>query len=1458
MSITVNAVNGTPTATAQSVSTNEDAAKSITLAGSDPDGDSLTYALVSNPSHGSASLSGSTVTYTPAANYNGSDSFTFTVSDGTATSSAATVSITVAAVNDAPTLSSIGNKSVAEGSALSFSLSGSDPDGDGLSYSVSGNPSGSSLSGTSFNWTPDSNAAGTYNVTFTVNDGNGGSVSETITITVGNVVLNQNPILSSIGHQTPNAEGVFSLSLSASDGDGDALTYTVTGNPSGSTLSGSSFRWTPSRDQVGTYSVTFVVTDPSGASDSETVTITVSPSPASLSIGSLSLDFGTVVLGSSRTLELVLTNGGGATATSSTFVLWGSNYRLVTTDVTRAAVAGYSSSKVQLTYTPTASGSLVATLQIDFGATTYEVSLRGLGVEPVPDNRNPTLSAIESQVINEGSELALTLAATDADGDAVSYSMAGSPAGARLSGNVFKWTPEFTESGSYAVTFTVVDARGGSTSRTVTITVVNVNRPPVLAPLTSVQVTAGEEVRADVVASDPDGDVATVTVSGNPATARLLESRFSWSTKAADVGEYTFILTAIDPAGASDSIEWRVVVSPPAVGPPEIYIRNKTLDFDLAAIGRTSGPRKLRIENTGEDTLEIYDLSISRREYSVAQSDSLPFLVLGGTSRSLHVYFNPIAEGAVRADLTLFTNDPEDDEVIIRLRGEGEDAGSVALQVVTEKVVFSALDDEAIGRATLLVRNGGAFDGEVVIVSDDRGLTTPEDGYAVAAGRSVRIPLRFDANKASGYNGRLLVEATDGLGETIEVPWKARRTLSLVDAEPLPGAIDVSLTNDIVLYFSAALGPPNGPPDLDVRLRPRALSGPLVDDIRISSSRKIVTIPVQFARDTDYQLTVFHAHSVEGGQLSAMVRQSFSTRSRAVATGTITGTVRLTDGLVPVGSVYLANAANEVVAEAPIGLDGDYRLEEVQTATYRVYAKERSSDTSASFDLDGDGEPDLVRVRSNLTTRNIDVTLAASVATVVEEPAADVARTLSVDLDAAESDQALEELAVGSNATFTVAVYGYGVDELIGFTHKVAFDSTQLSLVQIDGARSSEDNILQAEGGTALFLRDTASDGVVEYGGAILAPDANTAVSGDGLLSVWMFRTREGFNRTASVSVSDLVWRTLKGTQRTSGVTTVSVVPTTASLFSPLLMDLDERSGNQGLKEKNVAPNSQTILELHYDGTTAIRGFGAKLEYDPGLIEVVLDEYNTDIGEGSAVLPLMRNLSNGVVELGAVLMDGSEVEQMRVATVSLRVLAELAKPTEVKLTEVTLNFSDLPDQRITTNEVIRLGPGASTVGDFDGNGSVDFLDFFMFADAFGNPDADPIYDLDGSGSVDFLDFFMFADTFGSDGRAKLFALAEEMIGLPRAVSLAQNYPNPFNSATTIDYALRSASGVLLQVYDLNGQQVRRLVDHYHDGGRYQISWDGLDEAGNPLSSGVYFMRLQALNRVETRKMMLMK
>ena len=91
VSITVTPVNDKPTADNQSVTTDEDVAKPITLTGNDGDGDSLTYHIVAGPTHGSLSGSGANLTYTPAADYNGPDSFTFKANDGTVDSDAATV-----------------------------------------------------------------------------------------------------------------------------------------------------------------------------------------------------------------------------------------------------------------------------------------------------------------------------------------------------------------------------------------------------------------------------------------------------------------------------------------------------------------------------------------------------------------------------------------------------------------------------------------------------------------------------------------------------------------------------------------------------------------------------------------------------------------------------------------------------------------------------------------------------------------------------------------------------------------------------------------------------------------------------------------------------------------------------------------------------------------------------------------------------------------------------------------------------------------------------------------------------------------------------------------------------------------------------------------------------------------------------------------------------------------------
>jgi VCBS repeat-containing protein len=153
----------------------------------DPDEDTLNAIKVSDPAHGTVALNpDGRFTYTPSANYTGADSFTYKANDGRANSGVATVTLTITAGNLPPVLAHIGNKSVLEGAALTFSVSATDPDGDPLTYSSSNLPAGASFNGTTraFSWTPASGQAGSYaNVRFTVTDG-ALPTSENITITV--------------------------------------------------------------------------------------------------------------------------------------------------------------------------------------------------------------------------------------------------------------------------------------------------------------------------------------------------------------------------------------------------------------------------------------------------------------------------------------------------------------------------------------------------------------------------------------------------------------------------------------------------------------------------------------------------------------------------------------------------------------------------------------------------------------------------------------------------------------------------------------------------------------------------------------------------------------------------------------------------------------------------------------------------------------------------------------------------------------------------------------------------------------------------------------------------------------------------------------------------------------------------------------------------------------------------
>ncbi|HEX8705149.1 MAG TPA: Ig-like domain-containing protein, partial [Myxococcaceae bacterium] len=174
-----------PTAEEQSLTTPEDQAVAVELGGSDPEGNVLTFTITSQPTNGTLSGTAPKLIYTPASNFSGTDSFTFTVSDGQSTSAPATVSITITPVNDAPTATPQSAIALEE-TAKVITLTGTDPEGDALTFAVASGPAHGTITGTppTITYTPAVDYIGPDSFTFTASDGQGTSAPATVSITI--------------------------------------------------------------------------------------------------------------------------------------------------------------------------------------------------------------------------------------------------------------------------------------------------------------------------------------------------------------------------------------------------------------------------------------------------------------------------------------------------------------------------------------------------------------------------------------------------------------------------------------------------------------------------------------------------------------------------------------------------------------------------------------------------------------------------------------------------------------------------------------------------------------------------------------------------------------------------------------------------------------------------------------------------------------------------------------------------------------------------------------------------------------------------------------------------------------------------------------------------------------------------------------------------------------------------
>lgn len=274
--------NKPPTAAALNLATSEDVAVTGSFAASDPDGDSLSARIASPATKGDVVISSNSplaFVYTPRADQNGADSFTYVANDGRADSAAATVTVTIAASNDSPRI----QPSIAtdEDAPLTTQLV-AEPDGEAFTFQVSVMPTHGTLSADPatpgrVTYTPDANFNGADSFQVQAQDALATAATQVVQVQVR--AVNDAPASAADAARTVQGQPVRVAVLSNdSDIDGDALVVSVTGASSAGVAAvnqDGSIQFTPNDSFIGTTQLTYQARDAAGAATSAVVSIDV-------------------------------------------------------------------------------------------------------------------------------------------------------------------------------------------------------------------------------------------------------------------------------------------------------------------------------------------------------------------------------------------------------------------------------------------------------------------------------------------------------------------------------------------------------------------------------------------------------------------------------------------------------------------------------------------------------------------------------------------------------------------------------------------------------------------------------------------------------------------------------------------------------------------------------------------------------------------------------------------------------------------------------------------------------------------------------------------------------------------------------------------------------------------------------------------------------------------------------
>jgi hypothetical protein len=562
VTLTVTPVNDPPVAVNDSITVAEDSTNNlINVITNDYDieNDVLTIISVTQPLHGSSSTSSGFVFYSPAANYNGQDTFTYTISDGNGGTSIGTIFITVTPMNDPP-IANDDTATVAEDSSsnlINVLINDNDPDGDSLSIaSVTNPPHGSATTnGNYVFYTPDPDYFGPDSFSYTMSDGHGGTDTALVTVTIA--AISDPPVATDDQMTVPKNSTNYQLDVLVNDYDPDnnILTITsVTAPTHGSTsTNGLYVFYTPTEEYVGPDTCSYTISDGTGFTDTAVISLTVAiiNDPPNAND-----DTATVIEDSSENQLFVLNNDNDPNSDPLTII-----------SVTQPAngTVTFTSSYVNYTPDPNYHGSDSFMYTISDGGSTdsaiVTVTVTSVNDPPIAEDDTATVSEDSSS-----NQLDVRANDVDDDGDTLTITSVSTPSHglATFTTMYVFYTPAENYTGVDSFVYTISDGQGGSDTATVTVTVTAVNDPPDAYDDTLSVGEDSSDTQVDVRANDydVDGDTLTIIAATQPTHGSItFTTTYIYYTPSPNYfGADMFTYTISDGHGGSDTATVSVTV----------------------------------------------------------------------------------------------------------------------------------------------------------------------------------------------------------------------------------------------------------------------------------------------------------------------------------------------------------------------------------------------------------------------------------------------------------------------------------------------------------------------------------------------------------------------------------------------------------------------------------------------------------------------------------------------------------------------------------------------------------------------------------------------------------------------------------------------------------------------------------------------------------------------------------